>query len=356
MKVLLVGEFSGIHNNLKVGLEHFGVDVTLMNLGDGYKGFSSDMPMRVAGESWRVKVENKLLEKYNLYKMQKYDVIQIMHPRAVNFYNHSMVCEVLDKAKLVVQMLAGCDYLCGKHYKKIDARLCESCLKYEQRNGHCLNRRAEEVNYQKSIFHRADVMVPMAWEYYYCASQELEYRKKLHKLIPMPLDLKSNRMTYAHNDKIQVFHPLNREGTKGTKVLRPIFSDLQKEYNEIADFRIEGQMPIDQYRKLLSQMDIVVDQLYSFPYGMNAVYAMAMGKAVFCGNAVPQMFEDNEWLRDMPVMSLGYSEEEIKENIMRAVKDNELDKLKLASRKYVEKYHDTVKVAKIFLKLYRQYL
>ena len=43
MKVLLVGEYSGVHNNLKRGLEKLGVKVILINGGDSWKNFDSDI-------------------------------------------------------------------------------------------------------------------------------------------------------------------------------------------------------------------------------------------------------------------------------------------------------------------------
>ena len=38
MKILLVGEYSRLHNSLKEGLEKLGHDVTLVGKQDGFKG------------------------------------------------------------------------------------------------------------------------------------------------------------------------------------------------------------------------------------------------------------------------------------------------------------------------------
>lgn len=42
MKILLIGEYSRLHNSLKEGLQHLGHDVTLISTGDGMKQFPSD--------------------------------------------------------------------------------------------------------------------------------------------------------------------------------------------------------------------------------------------------------------------------------------------------------------------------
>lgn len=357
MNVLLVGEFSGVHTNLKAGLEHLGVQVTLANTGDGFKKFSSDMLMWVEGGNWSSKLENKFLELYNLYQMKKFDVIQIMHPNAFEFYTHSRVYELLDQAKLVVQLIGGCDYAFEKNFKYLNEKLCQGCRKYDLGGHQCYYKRVGERKYEKEIYKRANIIVPLSWEYYYIYKEyEREYIDKLQHVMPMPIDLRNNRVRSVQTEKIRVFHPLNREGFKGTNILRPIFRDLQMQYGDIADFKIEGKMPIAQYRKFLSKTDIVVDQLYCNSYGMNALYSMAMGKVVFSGNSTQQMFKDVPWMQDMPILSVGFSEEEIKDNIIRTVRCGTLSNIKKASRRYVETYHDAEKVAKLFLRLYRDHL
>ena len=43
MKILLIGEYSNLHNSLKKGLVDLGHDVKLISTGDGFKGFGSDI-------------------------------------------------------------------------------------------------------------------------------------------------------------------------------------------------------------------------------------------------------------------------------------------------------------------------
>ena len=44
MKILLIGEYSNLHNSLKQGLQKNGFEVTLLSTGDGFKNFDSDIP------------------------------------------------------------------------------------------------------------------------------------------------------------------------------------------------------------------------------------------------------------------------------------------------------------------------
>ena len=43
MKILLIGEYSNLHNSLKKGLIELGHEVTLVSFGDGFKNLSSDI-------------------------------------------------------------------------------------------------------------------------------------------------------------------------------------------------------------------------------------------------------------------------------------------------------------------------
>ena len=42
MDIVLIGEFSGLHLNLKEGLQQLGINVLLVANGDGWKNFESD--------------------------------------------------------------------------------------------------------------------------------------------------------------------------------------------------------------------------------------------------------------------------------------------------------------------------
>ena len=46
MKILLIGEYSNLHNSLKQGLQKNGFEVTLLSTGDGFKNFDSDIPIK----------------------------------------------------------------------------------------------------------------------------------------------------------------------------------------------------------------------------------------------------------------------------------------------------------------------
>ena len=45
MKILLIGEYSRLHNSLKEGLEKLGNEVTILGFKDGFKDYPVDFPL-----------------------------------------------------------------------------------------------------------------------------------------------------------------------------------------------------------------------------------------------------------------------------------------------------------------------
>jgi len=86
MKILLIGEFSGVHNNLKKGLTELGHEVKLAADGDGFKAFEYDF--RVAPYVGTVygKFLNILYILRNIRKFTGYDVVQFINPFVLPYY------------------------------------------------------------------------------------------------------------------------------------------------------------------------------------------------------------------------------------------------------------------------------
>ena len=95
MKILLIGEFSRLHNSLKEGLLALGNEVVLVGNGDGFKNYPMD---------WSTKptvFETKLgnLFKKVFYKITKFDLSQL--EIALRFYFHSKKMKNFDVVQLI---------------------------------------------------------------------------------------------------------------------------------------------------------------------------------------------------------------------------------------------------------------
>ncbi len=104
MKILLVGEYSRLHNSLKEGLNSLNLNVTIIGTGDNFKNFPVDLsisPM-IINSFPLLKFLNKvflklfkcdlqLLEKgirfyFFLPKLREYDIVQLINSNAIETY------------------------------------------------------------------------------------------------------------------------------------------------------------------------------------------------------------------------------------------------------------------------------
>jgi glycosyltransferase involved in cell wall biosynthesis len=78
-----------------------------------------------------------------------------------------------------------------------------------------------------------------------------------------------------------VLHAPTNRLIKGTRYVEAAFEALRPRFPEVR-FEVVERLPWDELRSRMAQADVVVDQLFMGWYGMVAVEAMAMGKAVLC--------------------------------------------------------------------------
>ena len=73
MKILLVGEFSGLHNHLKKGLMAIGHEVTLVNNGDAFKDFPTDISIKA--KFFKSKLGN--IPRQIWFRLFNYDLVSV---------------------------------------------------------------------------------------------------------------------------------------------------------------------------------------------------------------------------------------------------------------------------------------
>ena len=361
MKVLLVGEFSKLHNNLQNGLQKLGVDVTTANFGDFFKKFHSDIKLIEIPRDKKYDLLRNEYSKYIYHKFIKYDVVQFVSERQLcanyGFEKHLSVC-LVKNAKLSVLLLAGCNYQFSVADKVLPITPCAECLKYDKRNRygceHRYNHETRKLNYamQKNV----DAIVPTAYEFFVC-NQNSEFKEKIVEPIGFPIIINKEKKHYF-NEKLIVYHPLNREGAKGTVMIKRAFQILQKKYEKQAEFIIKGNMPFKEYNEFMKKVDILVDEKNGLTFGMASLMAMESGKIVITTNYRETIHcEEYKYVKEAPAFELGTTVEQIVNNIS-GVLENRQQFINLAKQghNFVAKYHDNRMIAEKFLHLYERKL
>lgn len=351
MKILLIGEFSGLQNELKSGLLSLGHEVTLAAASDFYKKYPADINLGYGDNIYSYKLRQLIYPFLNLKKFTGYDVVHV-----VNFYTIPRLVRLniflFNYLKINNRILT----LSGAGDDPFFVGLSEKTMRYSPIPWDEKIDRGGKLHYMRDESHLlamhecmkiVDHVIPIMFEYY-STFVEAGYVRKTSKPIPIPINFKKYEASYCVSDKLVFFHGLNRPGFKGTFLINEAFKRLKKNYPNDVECIIDGKMSFEDYIKVLSRTNVSVDQVFSYSLAMNALYSMAQGKVV-CGGAEIEssILYDGEL---PPVFNLKPNSDEIYNTFIEILeRKNNLYETSRASRLFVENYHDGLKVAQQYV-------
>ncbi|MDG1102909.1 MAG: hypothetical protein P8N75_05980 [Ascidiaceihabitans sp.] len=344
MRVLLLHEMSGVHTELKAGLIEIGIDTKIATFGDGWKKYRSDislgLPSGIAnGAINKIHSQIKLLKSLN-----EFDVVQSIAP--IPFFsplNQQFQAVAANQVDKFFYIAAGSDAIYRKHVRS---------LPYYPPHDWYENIRAYK-NLDRSL-RRSSGIIPVCYEYEYCMKKD---GRNPQQTTPFPINISKHKSSkLATERKLKIFHPLNRldpqNDFKGTSIIKCVFDRLSLKYSDVAEFIILGGLPHEEYSKLTDGVDIIVDQLNSMSYGMSAAYGLAKGKVVLSG--LEKMTRNVEHYGQCPVINVIPDADDLFEKIEALIIDrSRIRMIGEHSRSYARQFHDHIKVATKFAKLYQ---
>jgi len=159
----------------------------------------------------------------------------------------------------------------------------------------------------------------------------------------VPLDLSTLTNHVPARPEPLILHAPSVPEAKGTDVVLRVMDELAAEGLHF-QFRLIENMPNKELRQLLSESDIVVDELYSITVGGLSSEAMATGNAVL----VRYLSEFSKVPPGCPAINTSINT--LKANLRQVIVDLDLRiKLATAGRPYIEANNDNVKVCKNLL-------
>lgn len=358
MKILLLGDYSGLHLTLSEGLKILGHDVTVASDGDGFKNYYRDIDLKRKSSTLKDTISNLLTIYSNLKNFKGYDIVQITNP-----------CFTTQNVRVNIELYR---YL-KRHNKKIflgafgdDYFWIKACLdqKYKYSEfyiGNTRNRRTNSEGLEENWIgtKRQDANIEMAntcngiiaclYEYYEAYKES--YSEKL-KYIPLPINTGEIKLKELPSfDKINFFIGINnaRNEFKGTDILYEVLQQIVLAYpNDVKVIKVESVM-YSEYLSCIQEAHVVLDQLYSYSPAMNGLLTMALGK-VLVGGGESDMYdliqEDN--LR--PIVNVFPDKQDIYNKLQKLIlhKNSIVERAK-SGRIFVEKHHDYMKVAQQYL-------
>lgn len=358
MKILLIGEYSNLHNTLADGLRKLGHIVVVASNGDFWKNYPRNIDLqRTLTKAGTISFLWRLFKA--LPKMRGYDVVQIINPIFVELtpkYIFPLYKYLRRNNNKVFMSACGMDYYWLKAgidcvFRYGDFNIGNELRQSPEIDGfkaEYLNGAKKELN--EYIASDCDGIISALYENDVC------YRPKYtHKLqfIPEPINLSeiTPRIPHPETDKMRFFIGIQktRNEYKGTDVMYRCLLRLEEKYPEKMEIVKVESVPYAQYCRLMDTSDVLLDQLYSYTPSMNSLLAMAKGLALV-GGGEEENYEILGETELRPIVNVLPDEEDVYAKLEALVLNPEdLKKRQQDSVTYVERYHDHIKVAQQYV-------
>lgn len=370
MKIILVGEFSGVHSELGKALKSSGESVLTVSDGDSYKKFNSDLlvidKQRKGWIGWIYQVFyltgftgliNFWRLKRKLSGYRNFDVAQFINPVAIESLgalgNLFLFIYLKRKSKVVSLCALGDDFfwvkacLSGEYkYSPLD-RIRSHGFRGIIKHRYSLKYVFSPMFVLLSIViaRKSNIVIPGLVDY------KIAYKKltNVADLIPLPLGSERFQIPRKTSYPVKIFHGWQRgkDTRKGNDILDNVAKSVVRLLGEDkVTYEVVSGVPFAEYVKSYSEADIFFDQLYSYDRGINGALGMAAGKVVFSGfedavdnigvNAIP----DDEYLQDTLIQLISSLSllDSIKCNAYRYALDNYSSKY--VAKRYIEVWSD----------------
>ncbi|MBQ3992715.1 MAG: glycosyltransferase family 1 protein [Bacteroidaceae bacterium] len=366
MKILLFGEYSNVHWTLAEGLRRLGHKVTVVSDGDVWKDYPRDIDLRRRSfgvlDTLRYAADIARV----LPKLKGYDVVQLINPifldlrasRIWPFYQR-----LRQQNGLMVMGAFGMD-----HYWVLTGLDCKT-FRYSDFNMGASPRISEENSryisewlhgekgkLNKQVAQDCDGIVAGLYEYERCYAPH--FGEKL-QYIPFPVQTETGlNPSETIPERMSFFIGIQqtRNEYKGTDVMLRALRRLAKAYPGKISITKAENVPFAEYKTMLDDCDILLDQLYSYTPAMNGLLAMSRG-LVLVGGGEEEMYELLGERELRPIVNVLPDEEDVYRKLEQLVLHPEMiPELKKQSVEFVRRHHDYVKVARQYESFYNRLL
>ncbi|MGY3794918.1 glycosyltransferase family protein [Aquimarina sp. 433] len=380
MKILLVGEYSRLHNSLKEGLLKNGHKVTIIGHGDFFKKYPIDINIDgtfIKNNFFLNKLRHLLflifkidlasletLIKFNRNKgiLKNYDYVQLINETPFNIGNYfekKLLKFLFENNNHVYLLACGDDYryisysLAGKFpYSTLSPLLKNPGLKKEYRYTlRAISKEQKKIH--DYVFKYIKGVIPVSVEY------DMAYRNtnKALPMIPNPVNSDLIKMQEPNLDSIKILHGINSTNylKKGNRYFEEALEIILKKYNHKVEIITTKDLPYNEYIKHFLSAHIILDQAQAHDQGYNALEAMAMGKVVFTGAG--EDFRKHYDLKNK-IVAIDTSPDSAKivknleELILNPEKIIEIGK---NARKFIEEEHHYKEIAKRYADVWKEY-
>ncbi|UZO80829.1 glycosyltransferase family 1 protein [Aquimarina sp. ERC-38] len=373
MKILLLGEFSRLHNSLKEGLIKLGYEVILAGSGDSFKQYPVDINL----DATFIKKSRLLtfvrhaffkITRFDLASIETYlrfrkikhvvthfDVVQLINEFTFNttpIVEKRLLRHLFDKHNNIYILACGDDYTFISYlladsfpHSTLTPYLKDKTLKKQYI--HTLNYiSSERKEISQLIRKNIKGIIPVSVEYLEAYKNE----RKVVPMIPNPINIEKIKYSELKNENvIKIFHGINSANIlkKGNQYFTTALDIIKQKYPSKVEITIVQDEPYELYIRQLEKTHILLDQVYAHDQGYNALEAMAMGKVVFTGAGA--YFQKYYQLEKKVAINTSPDVDRIVSDLSLLIENpDRLITISKNARWFIEQYHDFQKIAKTY--------
>jgi glycosyltransferase involved in cell wall biosynthesis len=373
MKILLVGEYSRLHNSLKEGLTHLNHNVTIVAAYDGFKKYNVDILIKKTYETGLRKRLKNLIYKLTKFDFESQNILQQIKSLETQLKGYDIVQFINEGSfgctakvekdifelisswnKKVFLLSCGTDHLSIKYAN-------EDKLRYSILTPYKNKKEALSSSYglrflepdfkilHQHIFKRIKGVIASDIDYHL----PLQNHPKYLGLIPNPINTDVLKFKELNVDnKIVIFHGINTNNyyKKGNDIFEEALRNVATKHAHKIEIITVKSLPYNEYIKTYDRAHILLDQIYAYDQGYNALEAMAKGKVVFTG-------AEQEWLNhynieaDTVAINALPDAKSIAEKLEWLIENpKKLNDISNNARNFIETHHNYVNCANLYLK------
>lgn len=350
MKILFLGDYSNLHGTLAAELRRRGHSVTLLSDRCGCMDVDNDISLRrgngpLSGFPYLYRIFQLMPQ------LRGYDVVQFVNPHFFRLKPGKLMYFLRELKRhngSLFLSLAGNDHFfvkaCvhGGIFRFSEFRVGSTPTEFARvKATHEMGYLWPSVaRYTTDFYDMLDGAMSVLPEYDMAARPVLGDRLAFTNLpvilddfVPMPFDA-SGKIKILVGMRSELILP------KGTQTLLDAALALQKEMPERVEVENVRDLPWTEYKRKLAVSHIVLDQLYSYSPGLNALDTMALGRIAASG-AQPEYYDYLKEPELRPIIPLSPLETDITALLRQVLTDPEaMVRMARDGRILVEKHND----------------
>lgn len=377
MKILLVGEYSRLHNSLKEGLLKLGHEVIILGTGDGFKDYPVDIRIhkkyvRGLAKKWRVLLYSLFgldAEAQNIKKqffrhaeqLQGFDVVQLINESplgATPKVEREIISYLAEHNHHLFLLCCGTDYLSVQHiyqkkqrYSILSSYFAGTSTAMEN-DGALKYLRPDYKELHEYVYSKIEGVIASSLDY----DMPMKGHPLYLGMIPNPVNTEKIETAFPKSlHPLVIFHGINRSSyyKKGSDLFEKALNIIAKKYPDKVEILLVEDLPYTEYMQAYERAHIVLDQVYAYDQGYNALEAMARGKLVLTG--AEKEFMEHYQLQEPVAINVLPEVEQIVDELEKLIQNpTSLKAIGERARAFIEREHHYKKIAEKYLETWKR--